>query len=161
VTRALAARCLDLLGPFDGTLAVVGPHAVRVTSALPRRMLLAGREEPAAAAIVTFLGAAGDPTVRQALLAGLQARLPEGTPVVLIDHNQPRTWWRRVLGVAALAVRGLGPARARYPAARELAALGLDVERLRLAHGERVQLVLARRGGACGTGGEQVEGRER
>jgi hypothetical protein len=41
--------------------------------------------------------------------------------------------------------RGLRPSRARYPAARELAALGFAVERLRLACGERVQLVVARR----------------
>jgi len=66
-------------------------------------------------------------------------------PVVLLDHGQPRALWRRVVGAAVLALRGLGPARARYPAARELAALGFAVERMCLACGERVQIVLARR----------------
>src|SRR5262249_48159828 len=127
----------------------VGPHAARLAATLPPRTLRAGQEEPAAAAIVTFLGAAADPAARQTLLAGLRARLAADTPIVLIDHNQPRTWRRRVRGAVALAMRGLGPARARYPAARELAALGLEVVRLRLARGERVQLVLARRGGAA------------
>jgi hypothetical protein len=54
-------------------------------------------------------------------------------------------WLRRLAAHAALAARGLGTARARCPAARELAALGFAIERLRLAAGERVQLVAARR----------------
>ena len=61
------------------------------------------------------------------------------------DHNQPRVLWRRGLGIVVLAAARFPPSRARYPAARELAALGFAVERLRLACGERVQLVLARR----------------
>ena len=164
MTRALAARCLALLGPLDGRIAVVGPAAARVSAALPPGTPLAGDDEPPAAAIVTFLGARDDPTSWQASLASLRSRLAHGAPIVLIDHNQPRAWWRRVLGVATLAIRGFGPARARYPAARELATLGLDVERLRLACGERVQLVVARRGVGgepCGPVGEQVEGDER
>jgi len=64
---------------------------------------------------------------------------------VLVDHNQPRVLWRRGLGILALAAARCAPSRARYPAARELAALGFAVERLRLACGERVQLVLFRR----------------
>jgi hypothetical protein len=148
VTRALAARCLALLGPPDGPIAVVGPRAARVTAVLPRQTPVAANGEGAGAAIATFLGAGDGPAARQAVLADLRARLSPGAPLVLVDHNQPRAWWRRAVGVLALALRGLPPARARYPAARELAALGLAVERLRLAHGERVQLVLARRGGA-------------
>jgi hypothetical protein len=35
--------------------------------------------------------------------------------------------------------------RARYPTAREIAARGFEVERLRLLDGERLQLVRARR----------------
>ena len=164
MTRALAARCLALLGTLDGRVAVVGPQAARLAAALPRGTPLARREEPTSAAIVTFLGAGDGPAERQACLVGLRARLRSGATIVLIDHNQPRAWWRRVLGVAALAARGFGPARARYPAARELAALGLAVERLRLACGERVQFVVARQGGTaepCGPGGEQVESPER
>ena len=37
------------------------------------------------------------------------------------------------------------PARARYPAAQEAQAAGFEVARLRLADGERIQLVMARR----------------
>jgi hypothetical protein len=164
VTRALAARCLALLGPLDGRVAVVGPGAGRVVAALPRATPLADPDESPAAAIVAFLGARSDPAARRAELARLRGRLADGSPLVLIDHNQPRARWRRMLGVVALASRGLGPARARYPAARELASLGLDVERLRLACGERVQLVVARRSAAaepCGPGDEEVESRER
>jgi hypothetical protein len=148
VTRALAARCLALLGPLGGPLAVVGPRAARVRAALPAQTPLAADGERAGAAIATFLGAGDGPATRQAILAGLRSRLPPGAPLVLLDHNQPRAWWRRGVGVVALALRGLPPARARYPAARELAALGLGVERLRLTRGERVQLVVARYGGA-------------
>jgi hypothetical protein len=164
VTRALAARCLALLEPFDGRVAVVGPHADRVSAALPRGTRLANPDEPPAAAIVTFLGAHDGPAARQACLARLRSSLARGAPLVLIDHNQPRGWWQRIVGAIVLAMRGLAPARARYPAARELAALGLHVERLRLACGERVQLVVARRAAVaepCGPANEQVEGRER
>lgn len=149
MTRTLAARCLTLLGPLGGPLAVVGPRAARVAAALPPQTHLAAEGERAGAAIATFLGAGDGPATRQAVLSGLRSRLPPGAPLVLLDHNQPRAWWRRAVGVILLALRGLPPARARYPAARELAALGLAVERLRLAHGERVQLVVARRGGAA------------
>jgi hypothetical protein len=68
-----------------------------------------------------------------------------GGALVVVDHNQPRACWRRVVGTALLAARGIPPARARHPVAREVAAHGFAVERLRLAAGERVQLVLARR----------------
>jgi hypothetical protein len=64
-----------------------------------------------------------------------------------IDHNQPRLAWRRVVAVA-LALRGLGPGRARHPVAREIRDHGFTIECLRLDDGERVQLVLARRGGS-------------
>jgi hypothetical protein len=148
VRRALAARCLALLGPPGGPLVVAGPSAARVAAALPPGTAVIADAERAGAAIASFLGAAVPPAARRATLVALRDRLPPGAPLVLLDHNQPRSWWRRALGVVALALRGLPPARARYPAARELAALGLDVERLRLAQGERVQLVVARRDGA-------------
>ena len=144
MTRTLAARALELLGPFEGRVAVLGPHRGRLAAALGARVPLAGADEPAAAAVLTFLGAGAAAAERHALVASLGWRLPRGAPVVLVDHNQPRTWARRLLGIVALVLRGLGPARARYPAARELAALGLEVERLRLVCGERVQLVAAR-----------------
>src|SRR5207253_1017999 len=83
--------------------------------------------------------------VTSAMLAALRNRLPAGAPLVLLDHSQPRALWRRAVGILVLAARGLAPSRARYPAARELAAIGFAVERLRLACGERVQMVVARR----------------
>ena len=143
MTRDLAARCLGLLGPFEGSLAVVGPGATGLRAALPDGVARATADQPAAA-LVSFLGAPAAPASRQVLLAELRRRLAPGAPLLVVDHNQPRAWWRRCLGIAVLLARGLPPARARYPVARELAALGLDVERLRLASGERVQLVAAR-----------------
>jgi len=141
-TARLAAQCLALLGPPAGAVAVVAPRAPRLAAALAART--PGPDVAPTAAIVAFLGAVADPVERQALLARLHAQLAPGTPLVLVDHNQPRRWWRRVLALPALAAAGLAPARARYPAARELLALGFKVERLRLACGERVQLVVAR-----------------
>ncbi len=139
---------------------MLGPHASRLTAALPAGIRLAGAAEPAAAAIVTFLGSRTGSIDRQALLAGLRARLAPGAPLVVLDHNQPRAWWRRALGGAALACCGLAPSRARYPAARELAALGFGIDSLRFACAESVQLIAARR--PCGAARECVEesGRE-
>jgi hypothetical protein len=142
VTAArLAARALALLGPVDGPVTVLCPGARRLGAALGA----AAGDAPPSAAVVALLWTPARPSERQALLAALRGRLPGGAPLVLLDHNQPRAAWRRALGAALLAAAGLGPARARYPAARELAALGFAGERLRLAGGERVQLVLARR----------------
>jgi hypothetical protein len=131
----LAARCRELLGA-EGTLDVLGPGAAHV----------AGSPVLAAAGpvVVSFLGTPADPSARQSLLDGVRRRLPAGTPLVLVDHNQPRGLALRALGAVLLRACGLGAARARYPAARELAALGFQVEHLRLACGERVQLVAAR-----------------
>jgi hypothetical protein len=155
VTRALAARCLALLGPFEGPLAIVGPGATRLRAALPDGVASVAAERPAAA-LVSFLGATAAPAARQALLVELRGRLPPGAPLLVVDHNQPRQWWRRGLGVVALLTHRLPPARARYPAAREMAALGLEVERLRLARGERIQLVAARCR-SCGGGRECIQ----
>ena len=141
----LAARATAMLGPIAGPVAVACPGTPRLARALAGRVRPALAGESAAGAVVAFLGVPARPAERQALLAGLGRRLVQGAPLVLVDHSQPRAWWRRLLGRAALAARGLGPARARYPAARELAALGFTVDRLRLAAGERIQLVAARR----------------
>jgi hypothetical protein len=126
-------------------VAVAGALQVRLAAALAAQTPVAGEADAPAGAIVVFLGQRAHPAARQAALRILQRRLPAGAPLVLVDHNQPRARWRRALATIRLAVRGLGPARARYPAARELAALGFAVEQLRLACGERVQLVAARR----------------
>lgn len=141
--RRLAADCLRLLDAPPATVVVAAPYDAALSAAL----IASGTGTTpggAAAAVVSFRGEPADPAARQARVAALCRRLPPGAPLVLVDHNQPRRWAGRVLAVAGLLLRGVGPARARYPAARELAALGLVVERLWLACGERVQLVLAR-----------------
>jgi hypothetical protein len=79
------------------------------------------------------------------VLETVARRLPAGAPLVLVDHNQPRAVWRRLVALPWLLAAGLGPARARYPAARELRDAGFGVERLRLEDGERMQIVVARR----------------
>ncbi len=139
----LAARCAALLGPVAGPVAIVAPHAPRLAAALAAR-LGAGAAEGPAAAVVVFLRSPARPHERQVLLAELRRRLVPGAPVVLVDHSQPRARWRRLGARVALALAGLPAARGRYPAARELVALGFAVERLRLACGERIQLVAAR-----------------
>jgi hypothetical protein len=138
----LAAHCLALLGPTAGPVVVAGPRAARVAAALARTVTVAAE---GAAAVVVFLAAPADAGLRRAVLDDLRRRLPPGAPVVLVDHNQPRAWWRRTVAIAAALVAGRVPTRARYPAARELAAAGFAVERLRLAPGERLQFVVARR----------------
>lgn len=140
----LAARCVALLGPVAGPVVIVAPRAPGLAAALARRVRVAAAETPGAA-VVVLLRTPARPAERQALLAGLRRRLAPGAPLVLVDHSQPCGRWRRLAARLALARTGLVPARARYPAARELAALGFAVERLRLACGERVQLVAARR----------------
>ena len=139
----LAARCSDLLGPVAGPVLLHAPAAAGLAAALATHVRPARAGETPVAAVVAFLGSPVHE--RQRLLAVVHTALGPGAPLVVVDHNQPRVWWRRLGGVAMLARRGFGPARGRYPAARELAALGFAVERLRLADGERVQLVLARR----------------
>jgi len=139
----LAARCLELLGPVTGPVAVVAPRAAHLRTALAAR--LASADGTPAAAVVAFLGTPARPADRQRALRELQSRLLPDATLVLVDHNQPRAMWRRVLATVALVATGLGAARGRYPAARELAALGFRIERLTLAAGERVQLVRARR----------------
>ena len=144
-TARLAAQCLALLGPVTGPVAVLGPHAARLRAVLAREVPAARDGEVPQGAVAVYLGTSAEPAERQTELRGLGRRLPAGARLVLVDHNQPRALWRRVPAWVRLALAGLGPARARYPAARELAALGFAIERLSLVCGERVQLVLARR----------------
>ena len=138
--RRLVAQATALLG--DAKPIVVEPAAWAALVA-PARSTVGG--DGGAGGLVSFLGERLDRGARLARLDALAARLPAGAPLVVVDHNQPRTWWRRALGAVALAARGLGPARARHLVAREVHGQGFAVERLELACGERVQLVLARR----------------
>jgi hypothetical protein len=143
---ATAAEALALLAETAGPVLVVGrdaPNWEAVLGAAGRAVAAPG--VAVAAAMVAFTGERGDPEARRRRLGDVRARLVAGAPLVLVDHNQPRQWWRRPLAAALLVARGLPPARGRYPAARELDAAGFRVVRLRLMAGERVQLVLARR----------------
>jgi hypothetical protein len=138
----LAAHVVRLLGPLDGPVAVVGdPGFVRAVG----RLVPLAADGAAAAAVVSFVGAPVDAAARRSQLRALSERLPPGTPLALVDHNQPRASWRRVVGTLCLAIRALPPSRARHPAARELQDVGFRVERLRLTAGERLQVVVARR----------------
>ena len=141
----LAARCLAVLDAPGGPIAVSCPRAPRLRAALAAAASLAGEADAPAAAVVAFLGAPASPGERQATLRAVGHRLGHGARLLLVDHNQPRSPWRRAVALLALAAAGLSPARARYPAARELAGLGFLVERLRFTCGERVQLISARR----------------
>jgi hypothetical protein len=76
--------------------------------------------------------------------------LAEGGTLVVVDHNRPRRRWdafRALLG--APWVPGVSPARRwrrlAYPTACEMQAAGWHVQRLRLAAGERLQIVFATR----------------
>ena len=143
----LAARCCELLGAVEGPV-IVQPPGGPLAVAIGQRVEVAEASHAAgtpAAAVCTFLGLRAEAPMRQARLGALATRLPREARVVVVDYNQPRVWWRRVLGAALLALRGFPPARARYPVARELRDHGFAIERLCLAAGERVQLVVGRR----------------
>ncbi len=112
------------------------------------------RDASIAALAVSFLCDGADAGARAALLAELARVCVPGGALVAVDHNRPR---RRAAAFVAL----LAPPRpagrtlvARWrrlarPTAREVRAAGFVVERLRLAAGERVQIVFARRAGAA------------
>jgi hypothetical protein len=140
---ALAARALELLGPNEGPIAVEAPRVPHLATAIAAVRRIATSDDVPSAAVVAFLGVPASPSDRQLTLSRLRDRLPEGAPVVLVDHNQPRTPWQRIVALVALLVAGLTPARARYSAAQELAARGFTIRTLRLAHGERIQFVSA------------------
>ena len=139
----LAARCVELLGTVEGPVAVIA--VPRLTGAVAERVRIAHEGEPATAAVCAFLDEPADPTARGARLQALAARLPVGAPIVVVDHNQPRQRLCRLLGALALLARGVKPVRAAYPTARELQQHAFVVDCLRLADGERIQLVRAHR----------------
>lgn len=145
-SAAVRARAVSLLGRAAGTALVLGPRPDAWEAALRSAgWAVAADGEGAAAALVSFVGERENETLRLGRLAAARARLGVDAPLVLVDHNQPRPRWRRVVGWLALALHGLSPGRGRTAAARQLDAAGFRVECLRLAAGERVQLVLARR----------------
>lgn len=142
--RALAGSVAALLPAEGGRVAVAGADEAGWAAALAAAGWTTGGEGGVPAAVVSFLGERGDAVARTAVLARVLARLPPAGRLVVVDHNRPRRLLARLVAAPALWRRGLRAARARYPTAREIAASGFVVERLRLAEGERVQIVLAR-----------------
>jgi len=97
-----------------------------------------------------LLGERGDAAMRAALFAeAARVCAPDGV-LVAVDHNRPRRPAAALLAFVAPpqppgATPGSRWRRLAYPTAREAQAAGFTVERLRLAAGERVQIVWARR----------------
>jgi SAM-dependent methyltransferase len=82
------------------------------------------------------------PATRAAVLAEARRVLRPDGVLVVVDHNRPRTWWRRVRNMVWCALRGVDPVRRpAYPVSREVLAAGFDDVALRLACAEKIQLV--------------------
>lgn len=98
---------------------------------------------------VSFLGNASPAARRRALLAEAARVLAAAGTLVVVDHNRPR---RRLAAMVAVGAPPRPPGgtpaaawrRLAWPTAREVRGAGLVVDRLRLAAGERVQVVFAR-----------------
>jgi hypothetical protein len=101
-----------------------------------------GQAEAVDAVVVWLVGTSMPPAARRTVLAEVQRALPPRGAVVVIDHNRPRAWWRRVRNAAWCVRCGVDPVRrAAYPVAREVHAAGFDEIALRLAFGEQIQIV--------------------
>jgi hypothetical protein len=100
---------------------------------------------------VSFVGVCPSPAERQRILAEARTHLVSGGTLVVVDHNRPRCFLPAVAAAAGMppSPPGRSPRgrwrRLAYPTAREVQATGFVVEALRLAAGERVQIVFARR----------------
>ena len=114
--------------------------------------LVARELGPSAARAVTvsFVGQPASADARRSALADAVRALAADETLVVVDHNRPRS---HLAALAALVrapwIPGIAPAarwrRQGHWTARELQDAGFRVERLRLAAGERVQVVFARR----------------
>jgi hypothetical protein len=115
---------------------------------------LIARELGAAAAravTVSFVGRNPSTNARRTAVADAARALGADGTLVVVDHNRPR---RRLAALAALVrapwIPGVAPSvrwhRQAHWTARELQDAGFRVDRLRLAAGERVQVVFAHRG---------------
>ena len=111
--------------------------------------VLGGRAAADALAL-SFLGSSATIVERQTALAAAQATLAPDGVLIVIDHNRPR---QRVAALAAPARSPRVPGatlaarwrRLSYLVARETRDAGFKITALRLAAGERVQVVLARK----------------
>ncbi len=143
----------ELGGPPDVVLTVAN-GAVEFASAFGASARRLHVPAPLAAgtigsAALSLVGDASSAETRRRILADVLEAVRPGGVVAVVDHNRPR----RTLQAAAALLRrprvpGVTPAarwrRAARSVARELQAAGATVERLRLAAGERLQIVVAR-----------------
>jgi len=111
------------------------------------RLPYADASQPAI--LLSFVGGAPAGEDRQRLLAETRRALASGGRLLVLDHNRPRGRFAAMAALLAAPTPPGGSLTARwrrlgYTTAREAQARGLTVETLRLAAGERVQLIIAR-----------------
>lgn len=104
----------------------------------------------AAATVVSLIGLDLAPEDRCRVFASLAAAGAPGTVLVVVDHNRPRSAAAALLALIAPPwLQSWSTARRwrrlAQPTAREVQSAGFRVDRLRLAAGERVQIVVASR----------------
>jgi len=146
VTVERDAVALQISGARDGS-----GGTGRVTRLAARAPLVLPMADGSVGALTLWLlGERGAAEVRAALLGELARVCAPGGVLVAVDHNRPRQRWAALRAVvAAPRPAGATPAsrwrRLAYQTAREIRAAGFVIERLRLAAGERVQVVWGRR----------------
>jgi SAM-dependent methyltransferase len=98
------------------------------------------------ALVVWFAATSPAPARRVEVLAEAGRVLRCDGVLIVVDHNRPRTWWRRLRNAIWCLRQGVDPLRRpTYPVAREVLAAGFEDVALRLACAEKIQLVRGRR----------------
>lgn len=97
---------------------------------------------------VSLVGLDPAPDERQRVFASLATALSPGRVLIVADHNRPRRFVDALVAVVASPRVPGSTLRERWkrlgrPTAREVQGAGFRVEKLRLAAGERVQIVVA------------------